>query len=87
MIKKNVKSRKDALAAHYMMDIADVDDYRYHAGLTNIPVYAFDRCYVCVTKGNQKPAKHRDGMDWEWKEIKDDFINQDGWRLWESEST
>jgi hypothetical protein len=82
--KKNVKSRKDALALRLGLDLADVEYYRYHPGATSVPVYAFDYCYYCVTRKTEKPATHRDGMEWAWVEVKDDYINRDGWHIWKS---
>lgn len=79
-----VKNKRDAIAAHLMLDYSEVEDYRYHFGLTTQPVYAFTDAYYCVTKGSQRPAKHREGLEWDWKEVVDDFVNRDGYRIWKS---
>lgn len=77
-----IKSKRDAMAAHCGLDFAETEDYRYHYGLTTQPVWAFTRYYICVTKGNQKPAKHRQGTEWNWQEIPDPFVNKDGYKIW-----
>lgn len=84
MNKKNIKSKRDAFAQHCVLDFAETEDYRYHYGLTTQPVWAFDDCYYCVTNESQRPAKHRDGSIWQWQEIKNDFINKDGWKIWKA---
>lgn len=35
-----------------------LDDYRYHNGMTNAPVYCIDNTYVTVTANGKKPTKH-----------------------------
>jgi len=84
LVSKNIKSRRDALAAHLSLDLADVNYYRYHTGHTSIPVYAFTEAYYCVTRGSEKPAKHRDGIEWKWVEVPDNYINQDGYKIWKA---
>ena len=79
-----IKTRRQAFAQYCGLDHAETEDYRYHAGRTSIPVYAINHTYYCVTKGKQKPASHRDGMGLSWKEVKDDFVNKDGWKIWEA---
>lgn len=76
-----MKTKRDALSYHYCLDWAETEDYRYHYGRTSIPIYAFNSCYACVTKGNQKPAKHRDGMQFDWKKI----AEVESFIIWESE--
>lgn len=82
--RKEIKSKRDAFAAHYMLDLAETEDYRYHYGHTSQPVWAFSEKYACVTKGNQKPATHTSGLEWKWKEIPDAFLNRNGYKLWEA---
>lgn len=79
-----IKSKREALATHCGIDFAETEDYRYHYGQTTQPVWAFDDCYYCVTKTNQRPAKHRSGIEWNWMEEKNDFINKDGYKIWKS---
>lgn len=86
-IYKTIKSKRDAIAQHLSLDIAEVEDYRYHYGHTTQPVYAFTSSYYCATKMNQRPAKHRDGMAWEWVEVKDDYVNRGGYKIWKSVNT
>ena len=73
-----------ALASHLQMDIQELKDYRYHYGHTSRPVYAVSDNYYCCTKGSQKPATHRSGMPWEWVEVKDNFINNFGYKIWKA---
>lgn len=80
------KNKREAIAQHLMLDHAEVEDYRYHYGHTTQPVYAFTGCYYCVTKGSQKPAKHKYGFDWDWQEVADDFLNKFGYKIWKSET-
>ncbi len=77
-----IKSKRDALAQHLMLDFAETEDYRYHYGHTSQPVWAFDSGYYCVTKGAQKPATHRPGLEWKWVEKKDDFLNRENYHVW-----
>jgi len=79
-----IKNKRDAIAQHLMLDYSEVEDYRYHYGHTTQPVYAITDCYYCATKGSQKPAKHRSGMEWDWQEEKDSFVNQNGYKIWKS---
>lgn len=82
-----IKSPTQAIATHLQMDYAELKDYRYHYGHTSRPVYAVSENYWCCTKGSQKPASHRDGMEWKWVEVKDAFVNQYGYILWKSTSS
>lgn len=79
-----IKSKREALAQHFNLDFAETEDFRYHQGRTTQPVYAFTDFYICITKGGQKPATHRDGFEWNWVEIKDDFVNKFGYNIWKS---
>lgn len=77
-----IKNKKDAICAHLMLDTAELEDYRYHYGHTSQPVYAFTYSYYCATKGKQKPAIHRSGLQWDWKEVPDPFVNGFGYKIW-----
>lgn len=79
-----IKSKRDAFAQHMMFDYAETEDYRYHYGHTTQPVWATDGLYICVTKHNQKPAKHRNNFEWDWNEVRNDLVNKDGYKIWES---
>jgi len=82
-----IKSKRDALATHLMLDFSETEDYRYHYGHTSQPVWAFTDCYYCVTRLNQKPAKHiLSEIDWNWEEVKNDFINKDGYKIWKADT-
>jgi len=60
----------------------EVGEYRYRAGLTSVPVYAFSESYFCATRKNEKPAKDRDGlMEWEWSKVAE---SENGFIVWES---
>jgi hypothetical protein len=76
-----IKSGKAALANHFGWDIAEVDDHIYQRGMFSKNVYTVGNSYYCVTKTT--PAKSRDinGTKFDWKEVKDDFINRDGWKI------
>lgn len=78
-----IKSKRDAFATHCGLDYAETEHYRYHYGHTSQPVWAFDSCYYCVTKGSQKPAKYKGDADhWTWEEVKDNFVNTYGYKIW-----
>ena len=79
-----MKTPTEALANHLQMDYYELKDYRYHYGHTSIPVYALEKSYYCCTRGSKKPATHRSGMEWNWIEVKNDFINKFGYRIWET---
>lgn len=76
-----IKSKRDALAAHLGLDLADLGYYRYHYGRTVGAIYAFTSGYYCATKGSQKPVKHKD-MEFTWTEVKDAFVNQSDFKIW-----
>ena len=80
-----IKSKREAVATHVQFDFQEIEEYRYHYGKTSQPVYALTDAYYCATKPNQRPAKHVDGMDWKWKEVKNEFINKDGWIIWKAD--
>jgi len=80
-----IKSKREAFATHYGLDYADTEDYRYQYGRTTQPVWVVNDKYITVSKVGQAPAKHRNGIEWNWEEIKDEFINRDGWIIWESQ--
>lgn len=82
--KPNIKNKRDAVATHCGLDYAEVEDYRYHYGHTSQAVYAFTDFYICITKGNQKPATHRDGSKWNWIEVPNAYINIDGFKVWKA---
>lgn len=72
-----------ALATHLQMDIQELKDYRYHYGHTTKPVYAINENYYCCTKNKEKPATYRrQSMIFEWVEVKDEFINSFGYKIW-----
>lgn len=82
-----IKSRAEALARHLDWDIADLRDYRYHYGRTSVPVWSVGDTYYCVTKDSQKPARHRDGIEWGWVDKTADItLKSLGFRVWESKS-
>jgi hypothetical protein len=78
-----IKNRKEALATFLGMDVAEIDDYRYHYGRTTKPVWAFTSSYYCVTKINEKPAKYRDDESkWEWVNMPDKLVLEFGYKIW-----
>ena len=79
-----IKSRNEAFATHCGLDISEAKEYRYHYGKTSQPVWAINNEYYCVTKARQKPATHRDGMEWEWVEVADKILNENGYKIWKS---
>ncbi len=78
----NTMTKNEAFAIHCGLDTSESKEYRYHYGRTSQPVYAIDNAYYCVTKGNEKPAIHRDGMEWNWSEIADSYLNENGYKIW-----
>jgi len=82
-MEKAIKNKREAIAHHLMLDYYEVEDYRYHYGHTTQPVYAIDD-YYCAVKANQKPAKHRYDMDFNWVEIADEFLNKNGYKIYKS---
>lgn len=79
-----LKSKNEAFANHCGFDVSEVKEYRYHYGRTSQPVWALNDGYYCVTKGIQKPAVHREGMQWNWNELSDEFLNKFGYKIWKS---
>jgi hypothetical protein len=79
-----MKTSIAAIATHLGMDNSEVREYRYHTGRTSLPVWSVDDSYYCVTKGTQKPAVHRDGMEFNWIKVKDNYVELDGWQVWKS---
>ena len=75
---------KEAIAQHLMMDISELNEYRYHYGFTSIPVYGLTDFYLCCTKKGKSPATYKGEQTWEWKEVKNDFINNQGLVIWKS---
>jgi hypothetical protein len=64
------------------MGIADLEDYRYHYGRTNKPVFAIGNEYYCAVKNGQQPAKHRDEIKWEWEKYFSSYAESIGWQIW-----
>lgn len=82
--KPAIKSKRDAIATHCGLELSEVEYYRYHYGLTTQPVYAFTDQYYCVTRAGEKPAKHREGIKWNWKIVPDAFVNESGYFIWQA---
>lgn len=81
---KHYKSRT-IVAMHLGWDSSDVDDYRYHAGRTDIPVYAIGDHYYCASKFGKKPARYIGEKDhWQWKEVEDSYIESLEWQIWKA---
>lgn len=78
-------SCKSILGMEFGWSNADLEECRYHYGRTNKPVYVIGNDYYCAAKIGQKPAKHQDGIQWEWKEYKSSFAEKQGWQIWVSE--
>ena len=84
------KSPMQALAQYIDFDLAEMKEYRYHAGHTSIPVYTVGDYYYCCVKGNGKPAKylHRgndQSIQWNWVKATDvgaTFAAQDGYTIY-----
>jgi hypothetical protein len=73
------------LATEWSMDISDINEYRYHYGMTTKPVYSIDNAYYCATRKGQKPAKHR-SIEFEWKEHSSKFADSINWQIWVADS-
>lgn len=81
-----IKSAKSALANHFGWELSEVKDYEYHAGSYTKPVYALSNSYYCASKDEKrlpKPFSENDGK-FDWIEVKDDFINQFGWKIFKA---
>lgn len=76
------KTKAQAFANHTGLALNELPDYRYHYGRTTTAVYWIDDSYYCVTKGNEKPAVHRDGMEFDWVQMTDNFAAADGFKIW-----
>ncbi len=82
-----IKTSKQALATHLGMDFADMEHYRYRGRVQTIPVYAVGNEYYCSSK--TKPAKEIGSNitdELKWGEVKDDFVNRDGWKIFQAKS-
>ena len=75
-------TRTQAFANHIGCDLAEVKDYRYHYGRTSLPVWSVDNQYYCVTKVGAKPSTHRNGMEFDWVQLKDNFAEASGFQIW-----
>jgi hypothetical protein len=82
---KDATSRYNArtiLAMEFSFDSSELREYQYHAGRTDKPVYAIGNAYYCATKIGQKPAKHREGMEWLWQTYNSSFAKNQGYQIW-----
>lgn len=79
-----VKTRLQAIATHFGCDVHEMEESRYQSTKTSMPVWTTEDAYYCVTKGSQKPAVHKDGMEWNWVRSKDTLIESFGWKVWQS---
>jgi hypothetical protein len=75
-------SAKSILATEFGWDNSDLEDYRYHYGRTNKPVYAIGQEYFCAVKMDQKPAKHQEIIEWNWEKYNSKFAESNGWQIW-----
>jgi hypothetical protein len=73
---------KTILSMEFGMSSSDMEDYRYHYGRTNKPVYAIGNEYYCAVKIGQKPAKHKEDISWNWKEYSSSFAEHKGFQIW-----
>lgn len=76
-----------SLIAHSLgMDIADLRDYRYHYGLTRIPLYAVGNEWFCVKRTKPTPKDLHD-MELEWEPYPDQGRAKDqGTIVWYAKS-
>jgi hypothetical protein len=72
---------KTILATEFGWDTSDLEDYRYHHGRTNKPIYAIGQEYFCAVKIDQKPAKH-DTIEFNWEKYNSSFATSNGWQIW-----
>jgi hypothetical protein len=85
-----IRTRAEAIATVFSIDVADVKDGRYHYGRTTAPVFTLGENYYCATKfgRGEKPAQMFDDKDrWSWVEKHDAFVQSQGWQVWESKPT
>jgi hypothetical protein len=80
-----IKTKNEAFATFCNLDLNEVKEYRYHYGRTSQAVWAINDEYYCITKGSQKPAVHRDGMEFNWVEVPYTYLNLMDYRVWRSE--
>lgn len=50
-------SPKEAVCQFMGWNYDDANDYRYHAGMTSIPVYSTPDGYICATSNGKKVPK------------------------------
>lgn len=73
------------LAMEFCWDYSDLQDYRYHYGRTDRPVYAIGEKYYCASPNGKGPAKYYgDKYRFEWKECVSSFADSIGWTIYES---
>jgi hypothetical protein len=77
-----IKNKAQAFAYHCGLDASDVKDYRYHYGRTSLAVWSIDNEFYCVTKNNERPAVHRDGMEWQWVTEANPVLDAYGYIIW-----
>lgn len=78
-----IKSSRAALAEHIGSDISELPP-AYQPGLYTKTVYAFDDCYMCATKDSKKlpkPLTKTRGSEFNWSEVKDEYVNSYGWKI------
>lgn len=84
-----MKRSKEAICSYLGWSYEDLEDMRYHYGLTSIPVYATSNGFICAAKIGKKPATHTDGMDFEWKVATGgnaEYCKQFGWIIYETKN-
>lgn len=78
-----MKTNKEALATHLNMDTSDLTDYNYQPGRYTKSVYALSDGYYCASKNGILPkAVRKDGITFKWIEIKDNFVNKYGYKIY-----
>ncbi len=77
-----IKGSKEALAWHLGWDIADLKDCQYQPGRTTKAIYTIgDDYYTCIPLGQSPPKATRNDREWDWAEIKDNFVNYQGYKI------
>jgi len=85
----NKFSNKEAVATYLGWSFDDVEDYRYHYGLTKAPIYTAGNKYIMALPNGKKPTKHDVEYIGEFKEMTDsmgEYCKSRGRTVWIFES-
>lgn len=66
-----MKRANEIIGATLLLDVSEVNEYRYQSTRTSAPVYAMSHGYYCCPTVGKKPP-----TGWRWRKAKDQFFAQ-----------